>query len=192
METTTNQLSDETREDIFDLLLMAQRSNDSDASRWRLIDASVRRFAPEAMRHAGLVSHAEVLEALPPVTAANAYDAARAADAAADAARDVFYNHRPTVGPVDSESWRAAFAIDAAVSAARSAARAADLEADSPKYAPDPVCRVHVMELAADAAVRAADAAELGGKDVNKFVVDVVIPVTVDLMRDAKYSGGST
>ena len=126
----------------------------NDARRWHLIDAAVRRFAPHALRSAGLADEADSLEGLPEVTAANAANAARAAANAANAANAA------------SAAANAAYAADAA---ARAAARAAADAAARAAAAAD-----------ADAAARAA-AATAAADARDKFIAQVAIPVIVEL-----------
>ena len=133
----------------------------NDARRWHLIDAAVRRFAPHALRSAGLADEADSLEGLPEVTAANAANAARAAANAAAAAAAAAADAADAAADAAYAAYAATNAADAArAAAAYAATNAADAAA-----------------AAAARAVTAADAADAR----DKFIAEVAIPVIVEL-----------
>lgn len=119
--------------------------------RWHLVDAAVRRFAPYALRAAGLVTEAERLEALPRVTAVTAAVAGGTARAAATAATYA------EAYPAAESASHAACAADRAsdTSVATYSAGSAAVAAASPR-------------VAADAAV-------------DHFAASVLLPVILEL-----------
>ena len=110
-----------------------------EARRWHLVDAAVRRFAPHALRLAGLADEADTLESLPAVTEDNREAAARAAARAA------------AYAAAYAAARAAADAARAAAYAAAYAAYAADEAADEAAYeAQDEFCETALLPVILD------------------------------------------